>query len=84
MSAHNIDCGYSLESPRRGCSYEYPKSMCLSRNEKNNVYPCKPLCIKGVKIIYVCFHTPRSVRVAEWLVLLTLDYEVLGSNPARG
>ena len=41
-SAQNIDCGYSLELPRRGGSNEYPQSMFLSRNKKNNVYPCKP------------------------------------------
>ena len=57
----NIDCGYSLELPQRGSSNEYPQSMFLSRNKKNNVYPCKPqfYCIKvgfkGVKIIKVCF-----------------------------
>ena len=38
----NIDCWYSLELPRRGSSNEYPQSMFLSRNTKNNVYPCKP------------------------------------------
>ena len=42
ISAQNIDCGYSLEPPRRGGSNEYPQSMFLSRNKKNNVYPCKP------------------------------------------
>ena len=55
ISAPNIDCGYSLEPPRRGgdCGYtleppwrggsnEYPQSMFLSRNKKINVYPCKP------------------------------------------
>ena len=42
ISAQNIDCGYSLEPPRRGDSNEYPQSMFLSRNKKNNVYPCKP------------------------------------------
>ena len=42
ISAQNIDCGYSLEPPRRGGSNEYPQSMLLSRNKKNNVYPCKP------------------------------------------
>ena len=57
ISAQNIDCGYSLEPPQRGGSNEYPQSMFLSRNKKNNVYPCKPqfYCIKmgfkGVKII---------------------------------
>ena len=57
ISAKNIDCGYSLEPPRRGGSNEYPQSMFLSRNNKNNVYPCKPqfyyikVGFKGVKII---------------------------------
>ena len=27
ISAQNIDCGYSLERPRRGGSNEYPQSM---------------------------------------------------------
>ena len=57
ISAQNIDCGYSLELPHRGSSNEYPQSMFLSRNKKNNVYPCKPqfyyikVGLKGVKII---------------------------------
>ena len=57
ISAQNIDCGYSLEPPRRGGSNEYPQSMFLSKNKKNNVYPCKPqfynikVRFKGVKII---------------------------------
>ena len=48
ISAQNIDCGYSLE---------YPQYMFLSRNKKNNVYPCKPqfyyikVGLKGIKII---------------------------------
>ena len=33
ISAQNIDCGYSLEPPRRGGSNEYPQSV-LSRNMK--------------------------------------------------
>ena len=61
ISAQNIDCGYSLEPPRRGGSNEYSQSMFLSRNKKNNVYPCKPqfyytkVGFKGVNIISVCF-----------------------------
>ena len=56
----NIDCGYSLEPTRRGGSNgrdEYPQSMFLSRNKKNNVYRCKPqfyyikVGFKGVKIV---------------------------------
>ena len=42
ISAQNIDCGYSLEPPRRGGSNEYPQSIFLSRNKKNNVYPVNP------------------------------------------
>ena len=41
ISAQNIDCGYSLEPPRRGGSNEYPQSM-FKQNKKNNVYHCKP------------------------------------------
>ena len=61
ISAQNIDCGYSLEPPRRGGSNEYPQSMILSRNKKNNVCPCKPqfyckiVGVKGVKITKTCF-----------------------------
>ena len=57
ISAQNIDCGYSLEPPHRGGSNEYPTFYVLSRNKKNNVYPCKPklyyikVGLKGVKII---------------------------------
>ena len=48
---------YSLEPPRRGGSNEYTQSMFMSRNKKNNVYPCKPQFyyikeeFKGVNII---------------------------------
>ena len=67
ISAQNIDCGYSLEPPRRGGSIEYhnlwggsneyPQSMFSSKNKENNVYLCKPkfyyikVGFKGVKII---------------------------------
>ena len=55
--SQNIDCGHLLEPPRWGGSDEYPQSMFLSRNKKNNVYPRKPqfyytrVGFKGVKII---------------------------------
>ena len=57
ISDQNIDCGYSLEPPRWGGSNEYPQSMFLSTNKKNNVHPCKPqfyyikVGFNGVKII---------------------------------
>ena len=52
---------YSLEPPRRGGPNKYPQSMFLSRNKKNNVYPCKAqfydikVRFKGVEIIKACF-----------------------------
>ena len=56
ISAQNINYGYSLEQPRRSGSNAYPQSMFLSRNKKNNVYPCIPqfyyikVGFKGIKI----------------------------------
>ena len=55
-SAQNMDCGYSLEPPRRGGSNEYPQSMFWAEIRKN-VYFCKPqfyyikVGFKGVKNI---------------------------------
>ena len=48
---------FQIKTPRRGSSNEYPQPMFLSRNKKNNVYPCKPqfyyikVEFKGVKFI---------------------------------
>ena len=39
ISAQNIDCGHSLEPPRRGGSNEYPQSMVLSREKNTPVNP---------------------------------------------
>ena len=40
--APNIDCGYTLEPPRRGGSNEYPQSMFWSKNKKNRLTPAYP------------------------------------------
>ena len=40
--AQNIDCGYTLEPPRRGGSNEYPQSMFWSKNKKNKYTPAYP------------------------------------------
>ena len=54
--AQNIDCGYTLEPPRRGGSNEYPQSMFWSKNKKNRYTPA---CF-GAKIrkIGIPMHTP--------------------------
>ena len=75
ISAQKIDCGYSLEPPRWGCSNDYPQSMFLSRNKKNNVYPCKPqfhyikVGFKGVNIILACFR--------EKLIFFSILHEII-------
>ena len=74
ISAQNIDYGYSLEQPHLGNSNEYPQSMFLSRNKKNNVYTCKPqfhyikVGFKGVKIILVCFRDELWHFFSNWTV----------------
>ena len=42
ISAQNIDCGHSLEPPRRGGSTKYPQSMFLSRYKKIIYTPGNP------------------------------------------
>ena len=41
--AQNIDCGYTLEPPRRGGSNEYPQCMFWIQNKKKQVDPCYSL-----------------------------------------
>ena len=41
-SAKNIDCGYSLEPPRRGGSNKYPQSMFLAEIRKIMYTPVNP------------------------------------------
>ena len=42
ISAQNIDCGYSLEPPRRGDSNEYPQSMFWAEIKKIMYTPVNP------------------------------------------
>ena len=71
--AQNIDCGYTLEPPRRGGSNEYPQSMFWSKNKKKYVYPCEPqfyyikVGFKGVYISRTCF--------PDECILLSLSFE---------
>ena len=59
--AQNIDCGYTLEPPRRGGFNEYPPSMFWSKNKKNRYTPLYPsfanikLGYKGVFITGLIF-----------------------------
>ena len=42
ISPQNIDCGYSLEPPRRGGSNEYPQSMFWAEIRKIMYIPVNP------------------------------------------
>ena len=42
ISAQDIDCGYSLEPPRRGGSNEYPQSMFWTEIRKIMYTPVNP------------------------------------------
>ena len=79
ISAQNIDCGYPLEPPHGGGSNEYPQSMFLSRNNKNNVYPCKPqfyfikVGLRGSKLYRYVF----VMIITTPVTLFTFHYQVV-------
>ena len=55
----------------------------LSRNNKNNVYPCKPMFyyikvgFKGVKIIYVCFRDAETETNARLTKRFPVQCQIL-------
>ena len=67
MFAPNIDCGCTLEPPRRGGSNEYPQSMFWNKNKKNRYTPANPsffyimVGFTGVYIARTCFPDEMSV-----------------------
>ena len=65
--AKNIDCGYTLVTPQRGGTNEYPQSMFWNKNKKNRYTPVNPsftIYIKvgfmGVFIAWICLHDDKS------------------------
>ena len=66
----HIDCGYSLEPPHWGSSNKYQQSMFLSRNKKNNVYPCKTSVLaKLYRYVFgcMCIHSVLACIVTKFL-----------------
>ena len=68
----NIDCGYSLETPRRGGSNEYLQSMFLSRKDcgysletprrgVSNEYPQSMFLGRNKKIIFTPVNTSFTI-----------------------
>ena len=54
ISAQNIDCGYSLEPPRRGGSNEYTRNLCFEqRHEKYRIFLFDFFLFFGSKIFSI-------------------------------
>ena len=53
ISAQNIDCGYSLEPPRRGSSNEYPQSMFTAEIWKISDFLIWKFSVFGDEIFYI-------------------------------
>ena len=86
ISIQNIDCGYSLEPPRRGGSNKYAQSMFLRRNKKNNVYSCKPqfyyikMGFKGSKLYRYVFVMLKLLLTSQIAVYSTQVLKTLASK----
>ena len=80
ISAQNIDCGYSLEPPRRGGSNEYPQSMILSKIRNIMYTPVNPSFtiqkwgLRGSKSYRYVFVMVYSVCKCPFLMLATWDF----------
>ena len=60
----NIDCGYSLEPPRRGGSNVYPQSMFWAKNEN----------IKNVLLKFSNFTAGKNLYIIEFLLFSYYDW----------
>ena len=67
---------YSLEQLQWGGSNEYQKSIFLSRNKKNNLYPCKPQFyyikggLRGSELYRHVFMMTATFLISQYAVLL--------------
>ena len=85
ISAQNIDCGYSLEPPRRGGSNEYQQSMFSAEIWKISEFFIWKFSIFGDEISYIfelaCFHNVlEKERLDMALIVLTAPFD---SNPTN-
>ena len=70
----NIDCGYSLEPPRRGGSNDYLQSMFLNRNMKNIKF-----LSKNFQFLEVNFSISLNRRVFVMQLRNCLNYTIYHS-----
>ena len=82
ISAHNIDCWYSLEPPHRGGSNKYPQSMFWAEIRKIMYTPVNPSFtiekwgLRGSKLyrhVFVMTYKDPIVMVCSYTELLTVN-----------
>ena len=75
MFAQNIDCGYTLELPRRGGSKEYPQSMFWNKNRYTPAYPSFTVKVgfNGVYISQTCFPDAPKFYI-NYVIVNTLNF----------
>ena len=69
--AQNIDCGYTLEPPRRGGSNEYPQPMFWSKIKKNRYTPAYMYPSFTIYFTRTCFHDAKQFRLYKLMVTKT-------------
>ena len=73
--AQNIDCGYTLEPPRRGGSNEYPQSMFWSKNKKNRYTPAYPSKFHYIKVgfrgVFIAWRYIPDVQLTDFSAVNT-------------
>ena len=82
ITDQNIDCGYPLEPPRRGDSNEYPQSLFINRNKKNNVYPYEPQLFY-IKVGFKGSKLYRHIFVMRTAVARLKNIGCLGTHRTR-
>ena len=82
ITAQNIDCGYSLEPPHRGCSNEYPQSMFRAEIWKLSEFFIWIFSFFGDKIFcifeYACFR--NAIHICLFYSSLRL-YVIIVNKP---
>ena len=84
ISVHNIDCGYSLEPPRRGGSNEYPQSMFWAEIWKISEFFMWKLSFFDGKIFSIfeqaCFRNGSDISWSYGWLSLALVLDVIESS----
>ena len=77
---------------KQGGSNEYPQSMFLSRNKKNNVYPCKPqfyymkvgfrgsILYRHVFVMIMKKNNNTESKVEKWAQMSMILYDIILCN----